>query len=949
MTQKQRKRQTDRINTLATHSDVKDLFSCTWVPRSTSEVNQLYFRSNVHSMLNILPIPTVENYNGIAYVSPINILRFVFACGIELDDFCYYGANDDVSIAGSDKMVVHVTDSAVAKEMRDHVRANGGFGYNPLGLLWLSDWLDGFGANRTKQNRKPIRLWIVACSPPKSKVNSTDNTLPVAVGMKKNSTWPEVERRFRDDMESISNKPLQLYHGPLKRIVPVFIRRIASLTDKVERGDVTATLSCTSDYHRYFGKVIKFERPAIDKLAVKLVLETQKSGFADESLKDFCWSSPMVDQSKNTGYLASCRSCRKKCLLGIQRLSRKTSTTSHEPDNICGHCADWTLSDATKARLSFGPAKDYPTRMRPNCPFECPIERPIGATKLEYVDLSFPFMKQAARFAYFHSIGPRGQQWTKAQCKAYLRTCGIKTSVQEAIYDDARKSHEENLPVDYTLDDRIGNFFFPAAWNGDVPIPRFIEMLMHLLFLGVAESNFTLSLDYLKSIGSGENTFKVRVQNLLHQLRKFNLSWLLAHPFSGKNPLTTGTWVSENWLAWVRMSKVCSTYFCRHGLESERRGSNDLVRVVVSFTALAARVMTHAGVNKNTVAAVHMFTKEFLSSVRELDLRVRYELLSVMSGSKLKDHWWLKSNYISLLNLTYAMEVLGPLKNFWDGGGKGERYIQKVKPHVPLGIRDGGNFMMRLIQSVYNEFIMDYLDGLIVKRGNGYHNLKNSKEQGSNDNVTTTSADSNVADDGSADESEPSLAATNGSNDDEDGGASTSSTGSNSTAKSQSAENDDWLDYSPMEDDEMKKARIIYIYRNKNELQQSINRHEPIAGIVIRNAVTDAPDMFAVYKMPGKSFGWMLIQFEDPEGVHHVGTWFAAPLAHEPITTPPQTAHEIKQLAKMASMAIPLRYTFDNGHPDRLKYCVITNWWRERNDKGRYMLPTIDFSYYNLN
>ena len=63
-----------------------------------------------------------------------------------------------------------------------------------------------------------------------------------------------------------------------------------------------------------------------------------------------------------------------------------------------------------------------------------------------------------------------------------------------------------------------------------------LQMLMHLLFLGVAESDFTLSLDYLKSIGSGENTFKVRVQNLLHQLRKFNLSWLLAHPFSGKTP-----------------------------------------------------------------------------------------------------------------------------------------------------------------------------------------------------------------------------------------------------------------------------------------------------------------------------------------------------------------------------------------------------------------------------
>jgi len=255
--------------------------------------------------------------------------------------------------------------------------------------------------------------------------------------------------------------------------------------------------------------------------------------------------------------------------------------------------------------------------------------------------------------------------------------------------------------------------------------------------------------------------------------------------------------------------------------------------------------------------------------------------------------------------------------------------------------------MMRLIQSVYNEFIMDYLDWLIVKRGNRNHNLKNSKEQGSNDNGTT-SADSNIADDGSADESKPCLAA-NGSNDNKDGGASTGSTGSNSTAKSNAEESDDWLDYSPMEDDKMKKARIIYIYRNKYELQQSINRHESIAGIVMRNAVTDAPDMFAVYKMPGKSFGWILIQFADHEGVHHVGAWFAALLAHEPITTAPQTAHEIQQLAKMASMAIPLRYTFDNGHTDRLKHCVITNWWRERNDKGQYILPTIDFSYHNLN
>ena len=953
MTQKQRKRQTQLINTLVTNSDDKGLFSCTWVPRNAPEVSQLYFRSNAHSMLNTLPIPTVENYNGIGYVSPINILRFMFACGVEVDDFCFNGADDVIS--GNEKMVVHVTDSAAAKEISNYARENNGFGKNPLILLWNSDWLDGFGANRTKQNRNPMRLWILASGPPKDKVNSTDNTLPVAVGMKKNSFWPQVERRFRDDMESLCDKPIELYHGPSRKIVPVLLKRIASLTDKVERADVTGTLSCVSDYHRLFGKVVKFERPTIDTLVLEMFLSVQQSGDGDDTLKDLGWASQMVDTSKNTGYLPSCDSCRKKCLLAIRRLSAKTpAAIDDETDNVCGLCANWTLSDTTKDRLSFSPGKDYPARVRPDCPIDAPMGRAIGAAKLEYVDLTFEFMKHAARFAYFHSMGPKGQQWTKAHCKAYLRACGIKTSLQEALYDDARKSYSEKLPVDYAQEDGIGNFFFPASWNGAVPIPRFIEMLMHLLFLGVAESNFTLSLDYLKSIGERENTFKIRMQPLLHRLRQFNLSWLLVHPFSGKDPLTTGPWVSENWLAWVRLSKVNSAYFCRHGLASERLGSNDLVRVVVSFTALVARVLTHSGVNKNTVAAVNLFTKEFLSSVRELDLRSRYKELAIMSGKNLKESWWLKSNYISLLNLTGAMEALGPLKNFWDGGGKGERYIQKVKPHVPLGIRDGGNFMVRLLQAVYNEFIMDYLDGLIDITENGYYNKKNRREQRTVTTETISAGSSSYSDEESSDESEPSLpSSVNGGNNDDDSASknSTNTQATQSTVESTAEEWEDWLDYSPMEDDEMKKARVIYIYRSKNELQQSINRSEPIAGIIIRNeAVSGNPEMFAVYKMPGKRFGWMQILFQDDQGVQHVGTWFAPLLAHEPITSPPQSIDEIKVQAKMASMAIPLRYSFEEGHPDRLKYCVITNWWRERNDKGRYMLPTIDFSYYsNLN
>ena len=51
-----------------------------------------------------------------------------------------------------------------------------------------------------------------------------------------------------------------------------------------------------------------------------------------------------------------------------------------------------------------------------------------------------------------------------------------------------------------------------------------------------------------------------------------------------------------------------------------------------------------------------------------------------------------------------------------------------------------------------------------------------------------------------------------------------------------------------------------------NFSNQSTGR-EPIAGIIIHNeAASGNPEMFAVYKMHGKRFGWMQILFQDDQG-----------------------------------------------------------------------------------
>ena len=148
----------------------------------------------------------------------------------------------------------------------------------------------------------------------------------------------------------------------------------------------------------------------------------------------------------------------------------------------------------------------------------------------------------------------------------------------------------------------------------------------------------------------------------------------------------------------------------------------------------------------------------------------------------------------------------------------------------------------------------------------------------------------------------------------------------------------------PMEDKQMEKARVYYIYKRHTVLEEAIARHDPISGIIIQ-AKDGSPQMYLIYKVPGKKFGWKKVSFNDAEGTHVCGLWYA-PITVEEVDAPPSTTTEITKLAKLATVAVPLRYPVGDTHPDGLKYCVITNWWRERNEKGQYVLPSLAFEVY---
>ena len=69
---------------------------------------------------------------------------------------------------------------------------------------------------------------------------------------------------------------------------------------------------------------------------------------------------------------------------------------------------------------------------------------------------------------------------------------------------------------------------------------------------------------------------------------------------------------------------------------------------------------------------------------------------------------------MSLPNLLCVLETLGPLVLWWDGGGKGERFIQTVKPHIKRGIReDLTSVFVNLLDKVFRTLQLDCTEEMI--------------------------------------------------------------------------------------------------------------------------------------------------------------------------------------------------------------------------------------------
>jgi hypothetical protein len=152
----------------------------------------------------------------------------------------------------------------------------------------------------------------------------------------------------------------------------------------------------------------------------------------------------------------------------------------------------------------------------------------------------------------------------------------------------------------------------------------------------------------------------------------------------------------------------------------------------------------------------------------------------------------------------------------------------------------------------------------------------------------------------------------------------------------------------------MSKKKTIYVYRNEAAVRAAVSAQKAVAGFVVINGSGTGEKKFefqVVARKPVKEFVRFPVQFDDSKGLKFHGLW-CAPMAIggelEPIC---HSFQDIQGMAKMAAVAIPLRYIVEkekskSPHPLSAKYCVITNWWRYRMKDGGYRLPRLEPSLY---
>ncbi|KAL7578511.1 hypothetical protein ACA910_011572 [Epithemia clementina (nom. ined.)] len=220
----------------------------------------------------------------------------------------------------------------------------------------------------------------------------------------------------------------------------------------------------------------------------------------------------------------------------------------------CGECAQWDMSNQN-LKLQYSATKDYPP-LSPDAISEtgsCGILlEPEPITKL-----SLTAAIAVTQEKIFN------KEWTSKQGAAYLQAKGVGTDTIQTTTKRATNIAMLNSTNIDNDDEVVGEMFElfhenptmfaiykgPVTWDSDADINDNVDVVMHLLFLGIVKSAIEQTTKWLKK-RMKYGSFVKTTDGLLEMVQHLNLGWCRVLGFQrGK----LGGWVSENYLGFARL------------------------------------------------------------------------------------------------------------------------------------------------------------------------------------------------------------------------------------------------------------------------------------------------------------------------------------------------------------------------------------------------------------
>ena len=669
------------------------------IPRTYNHIRS-WILDGKFSIFQNIPKPSVHLVGDHACVSIHDCLADLLGHGFPIDELDPKGS-----------FTATVENSRIDRFSRAHTimgnaqRLQGSSSADHAIVVCLTSWSDDFEPNYSiKGNRGSVWIKTITIALPAGCSQSVVYTYPVAIGPK-GANHDDAEKYLLLSLKPFMTTPLPyLYSGIAKKMTPVYMESFASLQDQPERRDMLFLARGNATYHARWGY--------------------------------------SMDCNKLKNVLLTCDTC----LESLKKECRDPSTflTAEWRTGSCDKCSCWAYKLPSK-HLRFLPPKDYP------------VDKIADDGFVPALRLSFPLLRQVVEDAHEKV---RNTSWKEKEAIAYLRAHCLSKKAIEAIVaratncslfediqstrditsDEYRALTEEKL----NSPEQFERWPLPSLWDDSIPLERYGDVPMHLLFLGVGKTLVLDTQEWLKA-RNAHSRFVTYASRVLSSVEALQLDWCKVLPYSSGK---FGGWVSENYLALVRIFKWIYAPIVQMELdaapfvepETPQQQWNKTINMKwlrlrgldTSGNALEVRdrvaeylkepnggpalMPSRGGTGTQLLCMLNRYSDLVCllmdkhsdeTHVRNVEVYVRlflseYKLFAEQLYGAVAENgtpaWIAKYNFMSLLNLSEQIKEVGPLRTLWEGGTRGEGYLRVVKPQIKTGLKT--NWQSSLMQTL---------------------------------------------------------------------------------------------------------------------------------------------------------------------------------------------------------------------------------------------------------